>query len=133
MNRTLDQRLLVVSPVRNEVAHLERVAAAMAAQTRPPDEWVIVDDVSDDGTQELLDTLAAQIPFVRVVSAEDELDPAEVDRLALAAAPRAFNVGLGHGRDGFTHVAKLDGDVKLRPDYYDRLLSRFAGDDRLGI
>ena len=70
---------------------------------------------------------------MRVVSAADELDPAEVDRLALAAAPRAFNVGLAHGRGDFTHVAKLDGDVELPPDYYEVLLSRFAGDERLGI
>jgi poly-beta-1,6-N-acetyl-D-glucosamine synthase len=133
MNRSSDQRLLVVSPVRNEVAHLERVVTAMAAQTRPPDEWVIVDDGSDDGTDALLASLAGDVPFMRVVSPDDELDPTEVDRLALAAAPRAFNVGLGHGRDDFTHVAKLDGDVELPPDYYEVLLSRFAGDDRLGI
>src|SRR4051794_6286946 len=133
MNRPSDQRLLVVSPVRNEAAHLERVAAAMAAQTRAPDEWVVVDDGSDDGTEELLAALAAEIPFLRVVSPEDDLDPAEVDRLALAAAPRAFNVGLDHGRDDFTHVAKLDGDVELPPDYYAVLLSRFAADERLGI
>jgi biofilm PGA synthesis N-glycosyltransferase PgaC len=133
MNRPPDQRLLVVSPVRNEAAHLGRVAAAMAAQTRAPDEWVIVDDGSDDGTEELLAELATEIPFLRVVSPEDDLDPAEVDRLALAAAPRAFNVGLDHGRDDFTHVAKLDGDVELPPDYYEVLLSRFAADEHLGI
>ncbi len=133
MNSPPQQRLLVISPVRNEAAHLERTALAMAAQTRPPDEWVIVDDGSDDGTAELLASLQPDLPFMRVVSPTDELDPGEVDRLALAAAPRAFNVGLDHGRDDFTHVAKLDGDVELPPDYYEVLLSRFAQDERLGI
>ncbi len=133
MEHSTDQRLLVVSPVRNEAAHLERVVVAMAAQTRPPDEWVIVDDGSDDGTAELLASLAPSVPFMRVVAAEDQLDPAEVDRLALAAAPRAFNAGIAQGRDDFTHVAKLDGDVELPPEYYEVLLSRFAADERLGI
>jgi biofilm PGA synthesis N-glycosyltransferase PgaC len=133
MEHSTDQRLLVVSPVRNEAVHLERVVAAMAAQTRPPDEWVIVDDGSDDGTGELLASLAASVPFMRVVSAEHQLDPDEVDRLALAAAPRAFNAGIAQGRDDFTHVAKLDGDVELPPEYYEVLLSRFAADERLGI
>ena len=32
----MDQRLLVISPVRNEAAHIEVVARAMAAQTRRP-------------------------------------------------------------------------------------------------
>jgi biofilm PGA synthesis N-glycosyltransferase PgaC len=133
MEHSTSQRLLVVSPVRNEAAHLERVVAAMAAQTRPPDEWIVVDDGSDDGTAELLGSLAPRVPFMRVVSAAGGSAPAGVDRLALAAAPRAFNLGLGHGRDDFTHVAKLDGDVELPHDYYEVLLSRFARDERLGI
>jgi hypothetical protein len=105
----------------------------MAAQTRPPDEWVVVDDDSDDGTGELLTALAAEIPFMRVVSPDPGPRPAGVDRLALAAAPRAFNAGLARGRGDFTHVAKLDGDVELPPDYYETLLARFAADRRLGI
>lgn len=127
------QRLLVISPVRNEVAHLERVVAAMAAQTRPPDEWVVIDDDSDDGTGELLASLSPSVPFMRVVRAEHERQPEGVDPLALAAAPRAFNLGLRHGRNDFTHVAKLDGDVELPPGYYEALLSRLAADRRLGI
>jgi poly-beta-1,6-N-acetyl-D-glucosamine synthase len=133
MDRPHDQRLLVISPVRNEAAHLERVVAGMAAQTRPPDEWIVVDDGSDDGTAELLGALAPRVPFMRVVSAAGESQPDGVDRLALAAAPRAFNLGLENGREDFTHVAKLDGDVELPPDYYEVLLSRFAEDERLGI
>jgi hypothetical protein len=133
MALSTDQRLLVVSPVRNEAAHLERVVAAMAAQTRPPDEWVVVDDGSDDGTGELLESLAPAVPFMRVVAAEERLDPAEVDRLALAAAPRAFNAGVAEGRGEFTHIAKLDGDVELPPEYYEVLLARFAADPTLGI
>jgi poly-beta-1,6-N-acetyl-D-glucosamine synthase len=133
MDRSASQRLLVVSPVRNEAAHLERVVAAMAAQTRPPDEWIVVDDGSDDGTGELLGSLAAEVPFMRVVSTAAGPGPAGADRLALAAAPRAFNLGLESGREDFTHVAKLDGDVELPPHYYEVLLSRFARDERLGI
>ncbi len=133
MDESSEQRLLVISPVYNEAAHLERVVAAMAAQTRPPDEWVIVDDDSDDGTAELLGALAAEVPFMRVVSPAPRSRPEGADRLALAAAPRAFNAGLARGRDDFTHVAKLDGDVELPPDYYEALLSRFAADERLGI
>jgi biofilm PGA synthesis N-glycosyltransferase PgaC len=133
MNELAEQRLLVVTPVRNEAVHLERVVTAMAAQTRPPDEWVVVDDDSDDGTGELLSALAPEVPFMRVVSPDPGPQLTGVDRLALAAAPRAFNAGLARGRDGFTHVAKLDGDVELPPDYYEALLARFAADGRLGI
>ena len=115
MDPAADQRLLVITPVRNEAAHIERVVAAMAAQTRPPREWIVVDDGSDDGTGELLRSLSPAVPFMRVVLAPAGEGPGGVDRLALAAAPRAFNFGLDTGCGDFTHVAKLDGDVELPP------------------
>ena len=88
----------------------------MAAQTRPPDEWVVVDDGSDDGTGELLGALAGRGPLHAGRCRRRRHRADEVDRLALAAAPRAFNVGLApRDRDDFTHVAKLDGDVELPP------------------
>jgi poly-beta-1,6-N-acetyl-D-glucosamine synthase len=129
------QRLLVISPVRNEAAHLELVADAMARQTRPPDLWVLVDDGSTDGTAEILAELAERIGFLRVVRATEQPLSAPVkDRLATAAAPRTFNLGLGSvDWQSFTHVAKLDGDIELPGDYFERLLAEFARDPQLGV
>jgi poly-beta-1,6-N-acetyl-D-glucosamine synthase len=126
-------RLLIVSPVRNEAAHIELAARALAAQTRPPDLWVVIDDGSDDGTRELLDRLAAEIPFLRVASTPPGYTNG-VDRHAVAASPRAFNLAL---RDvdwrWFTHLGKLDGDIELPRDYFERLLGHFVERPRLGI
>jgi hypothetical protein len=128
------QRLLVVTPTHNEADHIERVVGAVAAQSRPPDEWIVLDDNSTDGTGELLRALAGRVPFMRVVAGEpaEALESAR-DRLALAAAPRAFNAGLGAAGGDFTHVAKLDGDVELPPDYFEKMLERLDDDPSLGI
>lgn len=129
------QRLLVVSPVRNEAAHLKIVARAMAGQTRRPDAWVVVNDNSTDGTTEMLAELEQEIDFLTVVDAPGAADAGPVkDRLAMAAAPRAFNRGL-HAVDwrSFTHICKLDGDTELPLDYWERLLERFAADPALGL
>ncbi len=40
----MEQRLLVISPVHNEASHIELIAHALAAQTRRPDLWIVVDD-----------------------------------------------------------------------------------------
>jgi poly-beta-1,6-N-acetyl-D-glucosamine synthase len=131
----MSQRLLVISPVRNEAAHLEQVARSVAAQTRPPDRWLLVDDHSTDGTSELVERLASEIEFVTAVSAPEHpplQDPR--DRLASAAAPRTFNAGLGSFEwEQFTHIAKLDGDMELPPEYFERLLGEFEADERLGL
>jgi poly-beta-1,6-N-acetyl-D-glucosamine synthase len=130
-----ENRMLIISPVRNEVAHIEGVARALAAQTRPPARWVVVDDNSGDGTGELLRRLATEIDFMRVVETPPNFTVEAADRLAVAAAPRAFNCGLDSVGEisGYTHIGKLDGDVELRPDYYERILAEFENDPALGI
>lgn len=134
------QRLLVISPVRNEQAHIERVAAAVAAQTRPPDAWIVADDGSTDGTPAILAALAREIPFMHVLGpsaqprAAAQAQAVVPDRLAIAAEARAFNRAL-HSTPwrSYTHIAKLDGDTELPPRYFEMLLAAFARDRLLGL
>jgi poly-beta-1,6-N-acetyl-D-glucosamine synthase len=127
------QRLLVVSPVRNDEAHIERVVTAVAAQTRPPDLWLVADDSSEDDTRVVLERLEPRIPFMRVV----EIPRSEVnvpDRLALALEAKAFNRALACvDWSRYTHIGKLDGDIELPRDYFERMLAGFKRDAGLGI
>ena len=129
----MDTCILIISPMRNEAAHVARVARALAAQTVPPAEWVVVDDGSTDDTAAVLQELQASIPFLSVHTREADPEPV-VDRLAVAAAPRAFNYGLARAsvRD-WTHVMKLDGDIELPPNYFERMLEEYACDAELGM
>lgn len=127
-------RLLLVTPARDETAHLKSTIRAVAAQTRPPDLWLIVDDGSTDGTPELLERLASEVPFIELRKAPAREGPAGEDGLAVAAEAVAFNYALsGVDLTGFTHVGKLDADVELPPTYLEDLLARFAAEPRLGI
>jgi poly-beta-1,6-N-acetyl-D-glucosamine synthase len=127
-------RLLLITPARDEAAHLERTIRAVTAQTRTPDLWLIVDDGSSDATPRILERWAAKLPFVRVLRAPAQNDGVDTDRLALAAEARAFNWALGCVElDRFTHIGKLDADVELPPEYFERLLDRFAREPGLGI
>lgn len=124
----------MISAVRNEAKHIERVIAAVAAQTRPPDLWIVIDDASSDGTAEILERLEPAVGFLRVLRVDTDGPRAQRDRLAVAAEARAFNRALGTvDWRGYTHIGKLDGDVELPPIYLERILEEFAGDRRLGI
>ncbi len=126
--------LLLVTPARDEAVHLERTIEAVAAQTRPPDLWLIVDDGSSDATPEILERWAAQLPFLRVLRAPQRGNEAGGDRLALAAEARAFNWALGCVETGeFSHLGKLDADIELPPHYFERLLERFEREPALGV
>jgi poly-beta-1,6-N-acetyl-D-glucosamine synthase len=131
---SVETRILIISPVRNEAKHIARTARGLAAQTRPPDLWLVVDDGSDDATPQLLRELEAEIDFMRVLSTPTWHTAAGPDRLALAAEARAFNCGLGCIDAGeYTHIGKLDGDIELPTDYFERLLAKFAHEPALGI
>lgn len=56
------------------VRHLDAQLTSLAAQTRPPDELVVADDGSTDGTLELIDRFARNVPFeVRVLRSNGRL------------------------------------------------------------
>jgi glycosyltransferase involved in cell wall biosynthesis len=131
----MSARILIVSPVRNEAAHLERVARAVAAQELTPERWIVVDDRSDDGTLKVLRRLESELPFLTVAQTDAAPAGPVRDRLARAAAPRTFNAGLALAGDleRYTHVMKLDGDIELPPTYLRDLMERFAADPSLGL
>lgn len=126
-------RILIVSPVRNEAEHLPAVIDAMAAQRRPPDLWLMVDDGSTDATPVILTQAQQRLDFVQPLSAP-QAPHERRDRLAVAAEARAFNWALGQADvAAFDFVGKLDGDIVLNPAHFERLLAEFDADPRLGI
>ena len=89
-----EARLLLISPVHNEAEHIAEVAHSVAAQTRPPDLWLVVDDESNDHTLERLRELEPEIAFLRVLSVPTGLTHDSGDRLAAAAVERAYSWGI---------------------------------------
>lgn len=128
-------RLLIVSPVRNEANHIERVVRAVAAQELLPERWIVLDDCSTDGTGTLLRQLEREVAFLEVHELPPEAPHSGAkDRLARAAAPRNFNLGLALASPWqYTHVMKLDGDIELPACYLRVLLDRFAHNPKLGL
>jgi poly-beta-1,6-N-acetyl-D-glucosamine synthase len=147
MRPIAEPSVLIVSPVRNEAPHIERVVRAVAAQELAPARWIAIDDSSTDGTLQILRELESEVPFLEVVPAPPG-GPAEGARDRLARAPeiRNFNLALARagwdapagwsdnaGGGGYTHLMKLDGDIELPPHYLRVLLERFARDPSLGL
>ena len=132
----MEPRILIISPVRNEAAHIERVVRSVAAQELRPARWIVLDDNSTDGTLELLESLAAEVPFMEVRerrrrhAARRRPRPPGSRRGARATSTSAL--ATTDWRE-YTHIMKLDGDIELAPSYLRVLLGRFAADPRLGL
>src|SRR5262249_40402600 len=105
-----EQVLLLISPLRNEAAHVDEVVAGAESQTRPPDLWLVVDDGSEDGTRERMEAHAERLPYLRVLATPPGHTRDDGDRLSAAAPDRAWNFGLRQvDVRRFSHLGKLDG------------------------
>lgn len=121
-------RYAIVSPCRDEAAHMRRTLDSVLNQSVPPSIWVIVDDGSTDETPAILRAYAARHACLRIERVED--------RGARAVGPgvvEAFYRGLAR-LDAFDgpFLCKLDLDLDLPPRYFEILLERMANEPRLG-
>jgi glycosyltransferase involved in cell wall biosynthesis len=89
---------------------------------------MIVENGSTDDTLEIAHSLAERHPWIEVISLAGESVPTRGGPIA-----RAFEAGLEALETEPTVVVIVDADVTLGPEYFDRLLDKFAADPRLGM
>jgi len=124
-----------ITPARDEADNLPRLGASLAAQTVLPAAWIVVDDGSADDTRGLVEEFARHHLWAEVVcptSASrngDDLRRGRTEGRDVAA----FNAGVAALRRSPDIVLKLDADVSLEPDFFERLLDEFDSDPLLGI
>lgn len=126
---TLDIKYVVITPVRDEEKFMEETVRSVASQTVRPAEWIIVNDGSSDRTGVILDQCAAQFSWMRVIHR-----PNRGFRKSGGGVIEAFYDGYNAlRRDDWEFLVKLDGDLTLMPDYFERCFEHFGEQPKLGI
>ena len=119
--------LVIISPVRDEAALIEKTLSSVVAQSVLPMEWVIVDDGSKDNTAEIVQGFARQYPFIRLVTIKDR-----GFRKLGGGVIAAFKFGLTQiTSESFAYIAKLDGDMSFGPQYLETMFAAFDADPKL--
>lgn len=120
---------IIVTPVRDEAAYIEKTISSVAAQTIRPSRWIIVDDGSTDGTSHILDVHAARHDWITVVHRNNR-----GFRCAGGGVMDAFDAGFSLvAVEAWEFLVKLDGDLSFAPDYFEQCFARFASERKLGI
>jgi len=122
-------RYVIVSPVRNEEKHLEATIQSVARQTVRPQRWVLVNDGSTDLTARILEQAASAHSWISTVCRPDR-----GYRAPGSGVIAAFYDGYERVQDtDWQFLVKLDGDLVLPDDYFERCLEEFRLDPNLGI
>jgi poly-beta-1,6-N-acetyl-D-glucosamine synthase len=124
-------KIAIVIPFLNEGRYLDTLLESMAAQTRPPDRLLLVDDGSTDSSPEIAALFAERFAYARVL----HRPPRAVgrDRLIDAAEWRAFRWGFERLDGKFDVVAKMDADLRLNPGLVEAMERAFEADPHLGM
>lgn len=115
----------------NEARHLGTFLASVAAQTRPPDRLVLVDDGSTDTSKEMAFSFAQQHAYATALRRPPRRSG--TDRLVGAPELRAFHWALDQIGGAWDVVAKVDADLRLAPDLLAVLEQHFVSDPKLGM
>ena len=126
---TQDIKYVIITPVRDEENYVAKTVRSVAAQTVLPTEWIIVNDGSSDRTGEILDECATQFPWMRVIHRENR-----GFRKSGGGVIEAFNDGFNAlSRTNWDFLVKLDGDLTLPADYFEKCFEHFEQQPTLGI
>ena len=122
-------KYIVITPARDEEAHLQKTIESVVAQTIRPVEWWIVNDGSTDRTGEIIDEYSARYPWIRAVHRTNR-----GFRKAGGGVVDAFNDGYRQVTcTDWDYIVKLDGDLSFEPDYFEKCFNHFANEPRLGV
>ncbi|OHB64500.1 MAG: hypothetical protein A2Y76_01365 [Planctomycetes bacterium RBG_13_60_9] len=119
---------VLVTAARNEQAYIERTIQSVIQQTILPSRWVIVSDASTDRTDEIVRQYAAEHSFMEFVRLESG------SRRNFACQVYGQDAGAERVQDlAYEFIGMLDADITIAPDYYEKVLEKFACNPKLGI
>ena len=112
---------VVIIPAYNEEEFVGRTLESLCNQTLIPSHLIVVDDGSSDATPKIVNQYAKKYAWIHLVQKEKS------ERSVGSKVVLAFNAGyesLPSDLD-YEFIVKLDADLELPPDYFERVANLF--------
>jgi len=119
---------VLITPARNEADFIELTLKSVVGQTLRPVKWVIVDDGSTDGTEDIVRKYAASHPWIELIRMPERRERHFGGKAVAVEAGRREVAELQ-----YDIIGNLDADVSFEPDYFEFVMARFSENPRLGV
>jgi poly-beta-1,6-N-acetyl-D-glucosamine synthase len=122
-------KYIIITPIRDEEAYIEKTITSVISQTILPVEWVIVNDGSTDRTGDIVEKYVEKYPWINAVHKENR-----GFRSAGGGVIEAFYSGYDalKAKD-WNFIVKLDGDLSFDNDYFEENFEHFRKLQEIGI
>jgi poly-beta-1,6-N-acetyl-D-glucosamine synthase len=123
-------KYVVITPAKDEEAYIRFTLESVISQTLLPAEWIIVDDGSTDETPAIIAEYAARYDWIKPCSTRENQEV----RSGGTKVVNAFNKGFAAlSVTDYDFIVKLDADLTLPPNYFERVAEMFRLHPRLGL
>jgi len=125
-----DNSFAIITPVKNEAEYIEQTIKSVINQTIIPKIWVIVDDGSTDETSNIVTRYCEKYTWIKLIKLNNKND----ERAGGSKVINAFYAGLRTIQENdYEFIVKLDGDLSLSKNYFEKILEQFNKNPQLGI
>jgi glycosyltransferase involved in cell wall biosynthesis len=121
---------ILITPVHNELNEIDGLVQCVRESSFSPDIWIIVDDASDDGSTEKLQSIAMENSFIRLARIDEkatymEFHISDVFRRGVEEIPVPLSE--------INYIGFLDADVRFGRRYWEQLRLQLDRNDLLGV
>ena len=117
----------IITPVKDEEEYFTKTAESILRQEIRPTKWIIINDGSQDRTDEIVEQLVATNDWIIGIHNAPRARRKPGGESVLQAGLRLLRV------DEYDFISRMDGDLAFEPFYFSRLFTEFIKNPRLGI
>jgi len=119
---------ILITAAKNEERYIEETILTILSQEFKPKEWIIVNDNSEDHTENIILKYAKDNNFIKLAKRSDQ------GTRDFASKVLAIRMGLKQVTDlEYDYIGNLDADMKFNKDYYKNMIKQFKTYSNLGI
>ena len=129
----MDANYLLVTAAKNELQQLPKLIESIIGQTLRPAIWMLVDDGSEDGTSSLVDSIAHQHSWIRVIHRDKGPHHGLRYSMALREGFEKAQEICAESNIDYQYLGLVDADMVLEPEHFEKFIAEFERNPRLGL
>lgn len=118
----------LIIPAYNGAQHIQLTLQSIVEQTVTPSKVVVVNDNSTDNTPDIVAEFVTRYPWIELIH-----KTSEAVHLPGSKVIQAFQKGLDSIDEDYDFIVKLDADLILPPNYFEKIIQLFQSDATIGM